>query len=282
MSLNAYNCYTFGNGVESYRIGDSPAGKAFTLGERTLAVSNQDFKEAHRFAGMTYSGVYSGAANSNNLNEFNLGLLNYKDCETSFGPIQLLHARETDILTLQEDRISYVLVDKNVITDSTGGGAIASVPEVLGTQVARIEEYGISFNPESFVAWGYDMFFTDTKRGAVLNLRGASANSDQLQVVSKYGMNSWFRDQFNDQLTTQKLGGYDPYMQEYVLSTNNQSVPVPIPLIPCGQTLTQYNSSNTVEYEASLGTVIGQVDIPYSITSGSITINVTWNGTVYS
>jgi hypothetical protein len=282
MSLNAYNCYTFGNGVESYRIGDSPAGKAFTLGERTLAVSNQDFKEAHRFAGMTYSGVYSGAANSNNLNEFNLGLLNYKDCETSFGPIQLLHARETDILTLQEDRISYVLVDKNVITDSTGGGAIASVPEVLGTQVARIEEYGISFNPESFVAWGYDMFFTDTKRGAVLNLRGASANSDQLQVVSKYGMNSWFRDQFNDQLTTQKLGGYDPYMQEYVLSTNNQSVPVPIPLIPCGQTLTQYNSSNTVEYEASLGTVIGQVDIPYSITSGSITINVTWNGTVYT
>ena len=282
LSLTSFNCYTFGNGVESYRVADSPAGKALSLGERVLAVSNQDFKEANRFAGMTYSGVYSGPANSNNLNEFNLGLLNYKDCETSFGPIQLLHARETDILTLQEDRISYVLSSKNVITDSTGGGAIASVPQVLGTQIARIEEYGISFNPESFVAWGYDMFFTDTKRGAVINLRGASKGNDQLQVVSTYGMNSWFRDQFNDQLTTQKLGGYDPYMKEYVLSTNNRSVPVPIPLVPCGQTLTQYNSSNTVEYESLLGPVIGQVDIPYTITSGSITINITWNGVVYT
>ena len=84
----------------------------FNLGERVLAVSNQDFKEADRFAGMTYSGVYSGAANSNNLNEFNLGLVNFKDCETSFGPIMKLHARETDILTLQEDKISYVLVEK--------------------------------------------------------------------------------------------------------------------------------------------------------------------------
>ena len=102
-------------------------------------------------------------------------------------------------------------------------GAIASVPQVLGTQIARIEEYGISFNPESFTSWGYDMFFTDTKRGAVINLRGASKGNDQLQVVSSYGMNSWFRDCFNTQLTTQKLGAYDPYMKEYVLGTNLNS-----------------------------------------------------------
>ena len=49
--LDFYNCYVFGNGVESYKIYDSPAGKSFQLGERTLAVSNQDFQEADRFAG---------------------------------------------------------------------------------------------------------------------------------------------------------------------------------------------------------------------------------------
>ena len=276
------NCYTFANGVESFRILDSPAGKPFAMGERVLAVSNQDFKEADRFAGLTYSGVFSGPANSNNLNEFNLGLLNFKDCETSFGPIQKLHARETDILTLQEDRISYVTVNKNVVTDSTGGGAILSVPEVLGTQVARIEEFGISFNPESFVSWGYDMFFTDTKRGAVLNLRGSSAGNDQLLVVSKFGMHSWFRDQFNAQLTTQKLGGYDPYMQEYVLGTNNQAVPVPVPKIPCGQTVVQMSSPASLIYEVDLGYVIGQIDIPYVVTLGTITIDVVWNGVTYS
>ena len=280
--LTFYNCYTFGNGVESYRIEDSPVGKSFNLGERTLAVSNQDFKEANRFAGMTYSGVYSDSANLNNLNEFNLGLLNYRDYETSFGPIQLLHSRETDILCLQEDRISYLLVKKNIIVDATGGGAIASVPQILGNQVARIEEYGISFNPESFVAWGHDMFFTDAKRGAVLNLRGASKDSDQLQIVSSYGMHSWFRNQFNEQLTTQKLGGYDPYMQEYVLSTNPNPVPVPIPLVPCGQSISKLDSVDTITYTSNLGLIVGEIDIPYTITSGSITINVTWDGTVYT
>ena len=279
--LDFYNCYVFGNGVESYKIYDSPAGKSFQLGERTLAVSNQDFQEADRFAGMTYSGVYSSSANSNNLNEFNLGLLNFKDCETTFGPIQVLYARETDILVLQEDRISYVLASKNVITDSTGGGAIASVPQVLGTQIARIEEYGISFNPESFTSWGYDMFFTDTKRGAVINLRGASKGNDQLQVVSSYGMNSWFRDCFNTQLTTQKLGAYDPYMKEYVLGTNLIQVPTPVNEIPCGTTISQFNSSQSITYEVDLGEVIGTVDVPYNISpGGQVTITVDWNGDV--
>jgi len=76
--------------------------------------------------------------------------------EDIYGPIEKLHGRETDILVLQEDKISYVLAGKNLLTDSTGGGQVASVPEVLGTQIARIEEYGISRNPESFCSWGYN------------------------------------------------------------------------------------------------------------------------------
>ena len=281
-TLQFGDCYTFGNGIEGFRISDSPGTKSFNLGQRTLAVSNQEYKEAHRFAGLTYSGVFSGAANNNNLNEFNLGLLNYKDCESGFGPIQILHSRETDILTLQEDRISYVLASKNVITDSTGGGAIASVPEVLGTQVARIEEYGISFNPESFCAWGADMFFTDTKRGSVINLRGTSRNNDQIQIISQFGMRSWFRDQFAAQLHTQKIGGFDPYMNEYVLSSNNNPIPVPSEGTACGTTLTQSNALNDLVYSVNVGDAIGDITIPFTVSSGQITVNATWDGTTTS
>ena len=280
--LDFINCFTFGNGVESFRIQDSPVGKSFNLGERVLAVSNQDFKEADRFAGLTYSGVYSDSNNSNNLNEFNLGLVNYKDLETSFGPIQILHSRETDILVLQEDRISYVLTGKNVITDSTGGGAIASVKEVLGTQVARIEEFGISFNPESFAVWGSEIFFTDAKRGTVLNLRGSDRTNDQLQLVSRFGMNSFFRDRFTETLTSQKLGAYDPYMNEYVLTINNESVPRPKQKLPCNTTISQLGISTTLLYDVDLGTGTGVINIPYIITSGSIIINVVWNNTTFT
>ena len=48
------------------------------------------------------------------------------------------------------------------------------MPEVLGLQIARIEDYGISFNPESFSSFGPDKFFTDSKRGALIQLKGSN------------------------------------------------------------------------------------------------------------
>jgi len=283
VTLNFMDCYTFGNGVESYKYLDRIEGRSVVMGQRALAVSDQDFKETDRFADMTYSGVYSSNSGINNLNEFNLGLANFKTLETSFGPIQLLYARETDILTLQEDRISYVLANKNLISDSTGGGAIVSVPEILGQQIARVEEYGISYNPESFANYGPYFYFTDTKRAAVIELVGNSVN-DRLKVISDFGMRSWFRDQFNFQLNTQKLGGYDPYMDEYVIGTNLNSVPVPQPILDCNVQLDfqQKQANESVEYEYDFQTLIGDVDIDYNITAGSVAIKVVWNGTVYN
>jgi hypothetical protein len=277
LTLPFINCYSFGNGVESFKILDRLEGMSMNLGERVLAVSNQDFKEANRFAGLTYSGIFSGESNQNNLNEFNLGLVNFKDCETSFGEIQVLHARRTDILVLQEDRISYVLAGKNILTDAIGGGTVTSVPQVLGEQVARIEEYGNSFNPESFSVWGFDMYFTDTKRGAVIKLTGSAPGNDQLTVISNEGMRSWFRDQFFEQLLTQKLGGFDPYMNEYVLSTNDIKVPFPDPPVPCGTILSDIQCKGTVSYTVDVGDVIGIVLVQFTVFGGNGTVTAVWN-----
>ena len=278
VTLPFFNCYTFGNGVESYKIYDALDGQEVNLGERVLAVSKEDFREADRFAELTYSGIYSSNSNLNNLNEFNLGLANFKDLETSFGPIMILHARETDILVLQEDKISYVLSGKNLISDTTGGGIIASVPQVLGTQIARIEEYGISYNPESFVSHGYDMYFTDTKRSAVLKLKGSTVKNDSLEVISDKGMRSFFRDQFNVQLNTQKLGGYDPYMDEYVLGTNGTNIPLPPVIVPCGTQKSLVSSTAQHQYTIELGNVIGNVVVNYIISSGTMSVSVAWDG----
>ena len=282
-----FNCFAFGNGAESYKIRDSIVGASFNLGNRVTSVSAQDYKEADRFADITYSGIYSAESNVNKLNEFNLGLLNYKVCEPSFGDINLMDGRQTDILVLQEDKISYVLSSKNLISDSTGGGVIASVPEVLGNQIARVEKYGISFNPESYVQWGYDRFFTDVKRGAVLQLRGDSAGSDQLIVISESGMRTWFRDTFNASYDTQKLGGFDPYMNEYVLSSNERELPLNPECLNCGISQT-FNLSTigleqgVVEYCVDLGPNVGSTNVAYTvnaISSGaSFKIDVEYDG----
>ncbi len=281
-----FNCYCFGNGVESYKIRDSIVGKSFNFGNRVTAVSNTSYKRVDRFADITYSGVYFDESNVNRLNEFNLGNLNFKQCEDSFGPIQLLDGRETDVLVLQEDKISYVLAGKNLLSDAGIGSSLAAVPEVLATQIARVEKFGISNNPESYVNWGYDRFFTDAKRGAVIQLKGNSYSSDQLRVISEQGMRTWFRDSFIAGIDTQKLGAYDPYMNEYVLSGNDIQLPQPIQCLSCGVSQTFNLTSESVNYCVNLGAFIGDVDITYTILSiapaSNVTIDANYNSVTYT
>ncbi len=278
-----FNCFSFGNGVESYKIKDSIIGKPLELGNRTTTTSAEDYREIRRFADITYSGVYNDESNVNKLNEFNLGLLNFKALEDTYGPITILDGRETDILTLQEDKISYVLTGKNLLSDSTGGGAVSSVPEVLGTQIARIEEYGNSNNPESYAKWGPNKYFTDAKRGAVIQLKGSTAQNEQLAVISEFGMRSWFRDLFITKFDTQKLGGFDPYMNEYVLSDNDVKLPSEEDCLNC-QTRRIYTpkKATPISFCIELGELVGDVTVSYNVTSivgTSTTIQATYDGT---
>lgn len=280
-----YNCYAFGNGVESYKIQDAINGKRLTLGNRAYITTTIEYKEYRRFADITYSGIYNPESNINKLNEFNLGLLNYKNLETSFGPINKLFARETDILVLQEDKISYVLAGKNLLSDAAGGSALTSVPEVLGTQIARIENYGISSNPESFAQWGADKYFTDAKRGSVIQLKGTAYNNDQLTVISQQGMRTWFRDLFIDSFNTQKLGGYDPYMDEYVITSNEVELPFEPICTDCGRTISlTVTNTNSFSTCIDLGELVGETDIDYAVSDidGEFEINADYGGATYS
>ncbi len=277
-----FNCYSYGNGVESYKIRDSIVGKDFNLGNRVTITQNQDYKQVRRYADITYSGVYNQESNINKTNEFNLGLLNFKPLEQIYGYVRKMAGRETDILVLQEDKISYVLAGKNLLSDAVGGGDIASVPEVLGTQIARTEEFGISDNPESYAEYGYDKFFTDAKRGAVIQLRGSSAQNEQLIVISNQGMGTWFRELFQVAFTSQKLGGYDPYSDEYVLCTNTKKLPVEDVVIPCGTMQTYVLSSTPQSFTIDVGDISEDFLVNYSfVDAGSATVNVSYDGVLY-
>ena len=162
----------------------------------------------------------------NRLNEFNLSLANFKYLDKEFGSIQKLHARDTDLIVFQENKVSQVKYGKNLLYDAVGGSQVASIPEVLGTQISYPGEYGISKNPESFSVWGDNLYFTDSRRGAVLNMQG-----DQIVDISSNGMKRYFKDLMSSYSDTQKLGGYDPLNDMYILSSNDRSV------IPCDLTI---------------------------------------------
>jgi hypothetical protein len=280
ISLDFMNCYSFGNGVESYKVRDSIEGKSIQLGNRVYGASEQIYKRAHRFADITYSGIYLDESNINKLNEFNLGLVNFKQLEDIYGPVEVISGRKTDVLTLQEDKVSYVLAGKNLLSDAAGGSALTSVPEVLGTQIARIEKYGISSNPESYTEWGADKFFTDAKRGAVIQLKGQAARDENLGVISEVGMRGYFRDLFNESFNYQKIGGFDPYMNEYVLSFNTNQLPLDDICYACGvsQTFTVVQGTPQT-FCFTLTEVGGNARLNYAFGDGSgstTTITANW------
>lgn len=277
-----FNCFSMGNGVESYRVRDSIVGHSFGLGNRVTTTAAKQYRRADRFADITYSGVYNNESNLNRLNEFNSGLLNFKNLEQSFGAIRVIDGKRTDVLVLQEDKISYVLAEKNLLSDAGGGSALSSVPEVLGTQIARIENYGISDDATSYIKWGENRFFSDSKRGAVLMLTGGGKSSgglettDALTVISELGMRTWFRDLFNDFPNTFKLGGYDAYMGEYVFTSSNLSKPSAPLTLNCGVSKTFSQSAN---YDVTLNQTVGVVVINYSPSlEEPFEVIVTYNG----
>ena len=227
-SVNSdYNAFCFGNGLESYRIKDDFANATMGYSPRVTTII-EDYSEQNQFASLTYSGIFRGDSSVNRLNEFNLSLANFMNLDKQYGPVRKLHARDSDLLVLHQDKVTSVLYGKNLLVDALGGGQVASIPEVLGNQIAYPGEYGISNNPESFAYNGGEIYFTDEKRGVVLKLTG-----NQIATISSDGMTDYFRDLMIDTTNKQKIGGYDPYNRAYVISSNQTStIPCQLSLFP--------------------------------------------------
>jgi hypothetical protein len=213
-----FNAWSYNNALETYRIRDDFNKPTLEYSLRAMATVDE-YKRKSSKNSICYSGTYGENTNINRLNEFNLSNANFKYLDSEYGSIQKLHARDTNLVVFQEDKVSEVLYGKNLLSDSVGGGSIVSIQEVLGSQVAYPGEWGISLNPESFSKFGTDIYFSDSKRGIVLQMSG-----DQVSRISDNFMTDYFRDLMMSSQYTQKLGAYDPHNNLYTLSSNDISV----------------------------------------------------------
>jgi hypothetical protein len=241
-----YNAYCYGNGIESNRILDGYNEPWLKYSLRASGII-EDYQEQVKDASLTYSGLYRWDSSINRLNEFNLSTANFKNLDKNFGSVQKIYARTTDLLVLHQDKITSVLYGKNLLVDAVGGSSVASVPEVLGTQIAYPYEFGISNNPESFATYSENMYFTDARRGVVLQMV-----SDQVIQISRNGMSDYFRDMMADSSEYAKLGAYDPHNNTYVISsTSRKNVACDIQITP-DQNNFAYNTSGSLQYLFSI------------------------------
>ena len=210
IELSWHNCWSFGNGVESDRIRDDFNAPQLDNGVKVSTTYTQ-YGQEHKGSGLIYSGIYNSLSGVNNLNEFNQAEKITKDLNPSYGSIQALKTRDTDIVVFTEDKLLKVITNKDALYNADGNAQLTATNRVLGTAVPFAGDYGISNNPES-LAWDqYRLYFTDMQRGAVLRLSG-----NGLTPISNVGMKSWFRE--NLRKTTSLLGTFDTVNGEYNLT----------------------------------------------------------------
>ena len=210
--LNWHNCYKLGNGVESSTIRDDFNEDTIDPGVKVSTQILQEYTERTQQSSLIYSGIFNSETNINNLNQFNTALKITKELNPEYGSIQKLHARNTDLIALCEDKVLKVLANKDALFNADGNVNLTATENVLGQAIAYNGEYGISRNPESFASYGYRAYFTDKARGAVIRL-----SRDGLTVISDKGMTSFFRENLLDE-SNDIVGSYDIYSDQYILT----------------------------------------------------------------
>ncbi len=211
VGLSWFNCFSFGNGIESDRIRDDFNEAQVGNGARASTTTEEPYQEETRKYGLIFSGLYNSNSGLNDLNQFIMAEKITKDINPTYGSIQKLFSRQTDLITFCEDRVIKVLANKDAIFNADSTPNITANVNVLGQTIPFSGDYGISKNPESFAQESYRAYFTDVNRGAVLRL-----SKDGLTPISDAGMHDWFRD--NLRSGGDLLGSYDEYKKLYNLT----------------------------------------------------------------
>lgn len=231
-----FNCYSFGNGIESNRIRDDYNASYIQTGTKANAVLDMPYKEERLSNNLIFSGIFNSTSGFNRLNQFIQAEAITKTLDPQSGPIQKLFARETDLLAFCEDKVVKILADKDAIYNANGNSQLTASNNVLGQAIipSSFGMFGIGKHPESFAAYGYRAYFTDGPKGKVLRL-----SADGVTPISNYGMDDFFQD--NLPLNNKIIGFYDNSNGTYNVSLNSLD----------SESSAEYGSNTTISFDES-------------------------------
>ena len=229
-----FNCYSFGNGVESDRIRDDFNEKtlfAYTaIGKQSGFKASKffdDYKEEYRPYDIIFSQLYNERAGIDQTNQFILADTITKRLNPEYGAITKLHARNAigsmdDVIALCENKIVKILSGgKDALFNADGNPQLLTSSRVLGQTMPFGADLGCQ-NPESFAADQYRVYFTDVSKGSVCRL-----SRDGITSISDVGMSDWFYDNLSSAgyyasgNTLSVIGSFDDNKQEYNITLHN-------------------------------------------------------------
>ena len=204
--------------IEESRIRGGYNNTSTDLGVKAYIVEDSDAQQ-HKSNSLIYSGIFNSRTGINQSNQFSTAEEITRSVDPINGSIQKLYSEDTNLIIFQENKVNRALIDKDAVYSAEGQALTTSAQQVIGQIIAYAGEYGISTSPESFAIYGYQKYFVDRNRNAVLRL-----SRDGITEISNYGMVDFFRDQLASVGSTGKIiGSYDVHNKNYVISLQNSN-----------------------------------------------------------
>ncbi len=141
--------------------------------------------------GITYSDAYVEDGDVLQLSSFNTSLGNFTDMDGTYGAIRYIGNYDDSLVALQESRMAFIPINKNIVEYTDGGAGLAISKNVVGQPQYYSGDYGCASNPESVSIVDGKVMFADSSRSKIL----VHANG-QLVPVSDTEMSSFFFDEF--------------------------------------------------------------------------------------
>lgn len=223
LEIAYYNTFILSGGasvgtyhVEESRIKGAFNGTSVDYGVKAH-ITDEEYTSRTRENAMIYSGVYNSKTKVNNTNQFPSGEEITRAVDIASGSIQKLYAEDNRLNIFQENKVSRALIDKDIIFTAEGGQLTVGGSKVISQILPYAGKYGISKNPESFAYFGGRMYFADKNRGLVARLSG-----DGIEEISRYGMNTFFKDNLKNANAIH--GSYDSDKAMYLISLQGSNM----------------------------------------------------------
>ena len=201
--------------IESQRGSDYFGDKSWDRGRAHVVF--EDSATVRRQNGITYSDAYAEDVANLSLSSFNPSLANFFSLDSANGACNYIGTfRDDYLLAFQENRVSRVPVNKDIITSPSTGGIVSLSTNVLNSPAYYSGDFGCGDNPESVLIRDGNAFFVDTSRKKVVRL-----SSEGMSAISENGADSLFKtniDLFEAQNGNRIVSGYDPEDDQYYVT----------------------------------------------------------------
>tara|TARA_R100000654_G_scaffold14811_3_gene31842 strand:- start:3701 stop:8206 length:4506 start_codon:yes stop_codon:yes gene_type:complete len=149
---------------------------------------------------------------------FNPGSNSFKDLPANYGSINYINEYNQGLVAIQENKLSYIPVKRNIIEYADGSSAITANASVLGTHKEANGDFGIGSDQSSALVRDGMVFFVDKSRQKSIMASGANMIS-----ISDIEMSSFLETEINNMEAATGSGGriisgYNPDENLYLLT----------------------------------------------------------------